>query len=167
MLGERTGWDTLIWFGGLVGMATMLSKLGMFKWFAGYVSTNVTGMEWLPALVLIVLLQVVMIVIAYARQKGLLVILDAKRNDIGSTAEAYADGLLVELVLTDGRDYSGYEVDLVTDEGFVITYGDYDDERVMHRVTVLGEYRREGSPSRWTAHEPGRLSARSAYAMLR
>ncbi len=33
-------------------------------------------------------------VIAHARRRGLLVILDAKRNDIGSTAEAYADGLL-------------------------------------------------------------------------
>ena len=33
-------------------------------------------------------------VIQYAQRKGLLVILDGKRNDIGSTAEAYADGLL-------------------------------------------------------------------------
>ena len=33
-------------------------------------------------------------VIQYAQLKGLLVILDGKRNDIGSTAEAYADGLL-------------------------------------------------------------------------
>ena len=33
-------------------------------------------------------------VIAYAQEKGLIVILDAKRGDIGSTAEAYADGLL-------------------------------------------------------------------------
>ncbi len=33
-------------------------------------------------------------VIAYARNSGLIVILDAKRNDIGSTAMAYADGLL-------------------------------------------------------------------------
>lgn len=32
--------------------------------------------------------------ISYARQKGLLVILDGKRNDIGSTAAAYADGYL-------------------------------------------------------------------------
>ena len=32
--------------------------------------------------------------IAHARQKGLLVIVDAKRNDIGSTAEAYADAFL-------------------------------------------------------------------------
>lgn len=33
-------------------------------------------------------------VIAYARQQNLIVILDAKRGDIGSTAEAYAAGLL-------------------------------------------------------------------------
>lgn len=33
-------------------------------------------------------------VIAYARQKGLLVIFDGKRNDIGSTATAYAQGIL-------------------------------------------------------------------------
>jgi orotidine-5'-phosphate decarboxylase len=33
-------------------------------------------------------------VIGYARQKGLLVIFDGKRNDIGSTATAYAQGIL-------------------------------------------------------------------------
>jgi orotidine-5'-phosphate decarboxylase len=33
-------------------------------------------------------------VIHYAREQGLLVILDGKRNDIGSTAQAYAEGLL-------------------------------------------------------------------------
>jgi orotidine-5'-phosphate decarboxylase len=33
-------------------------------------------------------------VIGYARRKNLLVILDAKRNDIGSTATAYAQGML-------------------------------------------------------------------------
>jgi orotidine-5'-phosphate decarboxylase len=33
-------------------------------------------------------------VIRYAQEHGLLVILDAKRNDIGSTAEAYARGML-------------------------------------------------------------------------
>ncbi len=35
-------------------------------------------------------------VVDYARRHGLLVILDGKRNDIGSTAEAYADGFLGE-----------------------------------------------------------------------
>jgi orotidine-5'-phosphate decarboxylase len=33
-------------------------------------------------------------IIQYAEEKGLLVILDAKRNDIGSTATAYAQGML-------------------------------------------------------------------------
>jgi orotidine-5'-phosphate decarboxylase len=33
-------------------------------------------------------------VIRYAQQKGLLVVLDGKRNDIGSTATAYAQGML-------------------------------------------------------------------------
>ena len=33
-------------------------------------------------------------IIAYARDQGLIVILDAKRGDIGSTAEAYARGML-------------------------------------------------------------------------
>jgi orotidine-5'-phosphate decarboxylase len=47
-------------------------------------------------------------VIAHARKAGLLVILDGKRNDIGSTAEAYARGIL-------GRDgQSGWEADAVT-----------------------------------------------------
>ncbi|MEM8946292.1 MAG: orotidine-5'-phosphate decarboxylase [Planctomycetota bacterium] len=47
-------------------------------------------------------------VIDYARENGLLVILDGKRNDIGSTAEAYARGLL-------GRDdVSPWQADCLT-----------------------------------------------------
>jgi len=47
-------------------------------------------------------------VVAYAREKGLLVILDGKRNDIGSTAEAYARGFL-------GRDgQSAWGADALT-----------------------------------------------------
>lgn len=47
-------------------------------------------------------------VIDYAHQKGLLVILDGKRNDIGSTAEGYARGYL-------GRsDQSAWKADALT-----------------------------------------------------
>ncbi len=46
-------------------------------------------------------------VIRYAQDRGLLVILDAKRNDIGSTAEAYARGLL-------GRGTSAWGADALT-----------------------------------------------------
>lgn len=45
--------------------------------------------------------------------------------------------------------------------------GDYDEERVMHRVTVLGEYCAPPDPPRWPHHEMGRLSARSAYSLMR
>ncbi len=47
-------------------------------------------------------------VILYARQKGLLVIFDGKRNDIGSTAAAYAEGILG----TDADD--GWRADALT-----------------------------------------------------
>jgi DASS family divalent anion:Na+ symporter len=56
VLAERKGWDTLMWFGGLVGMATMLSKLGLFKWFATFVAAHMTGMAWQPTLIVLVLL---------------------------------------------------------------------------------------------------------------
>jgi orotidine-5'-phosphate decarboxylase len=46
-------------------------------------------------------------VIRYAQERGLLVILDAKRNDIGSTAEAYARGML-------GREGSAWGADALT-----------------------------------------------------
>ena len=46
-------------------------------------------------------------VIAYAQEKGLLVILDGKRGDIGSTAEAYARGIL-------GRGQSAWGADALT-----------------------------------------------------
>ena len=47
-------------------------------------------------------------VIDYARSKELIVILDGKRNDIGSTAEAYAQGYL------GGRAESAWQVDALT-----------------------------------------------------
>ncbi len=50
VLGERGGWDALIWFGGLVGMAAMLGRLGLIKWFSEFVAGYVKGWAWLPAL---------------------------------------------------------------------------------------------------------------------
>ncbi|MEX0641950.1 MAG: orotidine-5'-phosphate decarboxylase, partial [Pirellulales bacterium] len=46
-------------------------------------------------------------VIDHAQARGLLVVVDAKRNDIGSTAEAYARGYL-------GRDESAWHADALT-----------------------------------------------------
>ena len=45
----------LIWFGGLVGMAAMLSKLGLMQWFSTFVGRHVHGWPWLPALAMLAL----------------------------------------------------------------------------------------------------------------
>ena len=55
VLAERAGWDALIWFGGLVGMASMLAKLGLMKWFSVWVGGHVKGFPWLVALAILAL----------------------------------------------------------------------------------------------------------------
>jgi divalent anion:Na+ symporter, DASS family len=56
VLAERAGWDALIWFGGLVGMATMLNTLGLIPWFSKYVASHMEGWPWLPALAILALI---------------------------------------------------------------------------------------------------------------
>jgi orotidine-5'-phosphate decarboxylase len=53
-------------------------------------------------------------VCGYARSKGLLVIADIKRSDIGSTCEAYASGWLGEAPLLNGSQHEWVEVDAIT-----------------------------------------------------
>lgn len=57
--------------------------------------------------------------IEYAQSKGLLVILDAKRNDIGNTAQAYATGLLGKTQIADGSFVSMTGADAVTVNGYL------------------------------------------------
>jgi orotidine-5'-phosphate decarboxylase len=52
--------------------------------------------------------------IQYARKAGMLVIADAKRNDIGSTAEAYASAWLGETALLDGSHLAMNDADAMT-----------------------------------------------------
>ena len=52
--------------------------------------------------------------IKYAKQKGLLVIDDAKRNDIGNTAKAYAKGHLGKVDCGDGNKISVFDADFIT-----------------------------------------------------
>lgn len=52
--------------------------------------------------------------VTYAKQKGLVVIEDAKRNDIGSTAKAYSNGHLGKVKLGNDQDNPGFDVDFLT-----------------------------------------------------
>ena len=57
--------------------------------------------------------------IAYAKDKGLLVIADAKRNDIGSTAEAYSRAILGETNLGASDSQSFIGADCMTLNGYL------------------------------------------------
>ncbi|MBQ3425919.1 MAG: orotidine-5'-phosphate decarboxylase [Clostridia bacterium] len=60
--------------------------------------------------------------IRYAREKGLYVILDVKRNDIGSTAEAYSKAYLGSVDI-EGESFYPCEVDCVTVNPYLGTDG--------------------------------------------
>jgi orotidine-5'-phosphate decarboxylase len=52
--------------------------------------------------------------VAYIKSKGCIVIEDAKRNDIGSTAKAYSEGHLGVISLCDGSLVPSFDVDAIT-----------------------------------------------------
>ena len=60
--------------------------------------------------------------IAYAKEKGMYVITDGKRNDIGTTAEAYSIAYLGETALTDSQA-SAFGSDGLTVNGYLGTDG--------------------------------------------
>ena len=64
-------------------------------------------------------IQVFEMTVAYAKQKGLIVIEDGKRNDIGNTAYAYADAHLGESDLFDEKKEKIFDVDFLTVSPFL------------------------------------------------
>ncbi|MBP1711839.1 MAG: anion transporter family protein [Deltaproteobacteria bacterium] len=55
VLTEKGAWDALIWFGGLVMMASQLNSLGFMKWFATTVGSSLAGWPWFSALIVLML----------------------------------------------------------------------------------------------------------------
>jgi len=55
LMGERSAWSTFIWYGGLVNMATALGETGLTKLFAASVASYTSGMSWIAALVVLLL----------------------------------------------------------------------------------------------------------------
>lgn len=53
ILGEKQGWDILIWMGTLVCMAGLLGKFGVVSAFADFVKLHLEGMDWRYAAVII------------------------------------------------------------------------------------------------------------------
>ncbi|WP_417517252.1 anion permease [Marinobacter sp.] len=57
VLGEKSAWDTLVWFGALVMMATQLNELGVIEWFSGAIQEGIvsTGLAWPASTALLIL----------------------------------------------------------------------------------------------------------------
>jgi DASS family divalent anion:Na+ symporter len=47
---EHRAWDTFLWFGTLVMMATFLGQLGLIRWFSDKVAPAFSGIGWIPGL---------------------------------------------------------------------------------------------------------------------
>jgi len=56
ILKEKNAWDTLVWFAALVMMASFLNKLGIIPWFAGEMQGVVSGINWVWAFVILILI---------------------------------------------------------------------------------------------------------------
>ncbi len=52
VLATTGAWDAMMWFGGLLGMADGLNRLGVTTWFAGSVAAHVRGQWWWILLIL-------------------------------------------------------------------------------------------------------------------
>ncbi|MBV9215084.1 MAG: DASS family sodium-coupled anion symporter [Acidobacteria bacterium] len=55
LMGEKNAWSTFIWYGGLVNMAAALGDTGVTKLFAESVAGYTTGMTWMAALAVLLL----------------------------------------------------------------------------------------------------------------
>ena len=57
VLKEKSAWDTIVWFGALVMMATYLNKLGLVTWFSENIQAGIgmTGVGWVGAVVILTL----------------------------------------------------------------------------------------------------------------
>ena len=47
---EHRAWDTFIWFGTLVMMASFLGQFGLIKWFSDHVAPLFSGIGWIPGM---------------------------------------------------------------------------------------------------------------------
>jgi len=57
VLSEKSAWDTLVWFGALVMMASQLNELGVIEWFSGAIQSGIvsTGLAWPASTALLIL----------------------------------------------------------------------------------------------------------------
>lgn len=53
VLNDKAAWDTVVWFGIIISLATGLTSLGFIKWMSAGFASMLTGMDWMVAFVLL------------------------------------------------------------------------------------------------------------------
>jgi DASS family divalent anion:Na+ symporter len=53
---EKGAWDTLVWMGGLMSLATGLAKLGFIKWLASGIAGSLKGIDPMTTLIILCLI---------------------------------------------------------------------------------------------------------------
>ena len=58
VLRDHAAWDTVIWFGVIISLATGLTDLGFIKWMTAKLAAPFSGWPWLPAFILLGLIYI-------------------------------------------------------------------------------------------------------------
>lgn len=53
VLNDKAAWDTVVWFGIIISLATGLTSLGFIKWMSAGFASMLTGMDWMVAFILL------------------------------------------------------------------------------------------------------------------
>ncbi|HXP96261.1 MAG TPA: DASS family sodium-coupled anion symporter [Telmatospirillum sp.] len=53
VLNDHAAWDTVIWFGAIISLATGLSDLGFVKWMTTLFSAGVSGFGWIASFIIL------------------------------------------------------------------------------------------------------------------
>ncbi|MDR3438358.1 DASS family sodium-coupled anion symporter [Telmatospirillum sp.] len=53
VLNDHAAWDTVIWFGAIISLATGLSDLGFIKWMTSQFSAGVSGLGWIASFIIL------------------------------------------------------------------------------------------------------------------
>ena len=50
VISNKNAWDTLIWMGSLMALASALNSYGLIKWAASHIAAGIAGMSWMTSL---------------------------------------------------------------------------------------------------------------------
>ncbi|WP_255518828.1 MULTISPECIES: DASS family sodium-coupled anion symporter [unclassified Neisseria] len=70
ILQNKGGWNTLIWYGGIIGLSSALAKADFFKWLAAYFSEIIGGGQMQGGYIMLAVILTVSVAIRYLFASG-------------------------------------------------------------------------------------------------